>query len=333
MNRKKAWQLARVVGNEIFMESTLEMAGSQRARILERYERNIDEARRTSFITKFMTSFLLAFLAIGPAMTLVQAKAMLVNPVASNTVLFVIAISLALYYGMAFFFIMFFKMITLGSFMAGNAFKFLGTLPLSYKEIEQIAMSTYLRINLSEIITIIVSVPVVGLAITGSFMFFVASLAASIMTITLANYAMINIASTIAKHISRAGSASRLVIAIRLLTTMGYVIGVGSISMVLVFSLDYVQTLLITGVVSSDVMNILLPIIPFPFSGSYISALSLMPLGTVDAIQITMIFTGFAFFALIVFGMARSGRKKLRGLSRIEIQDSNVKARAASTVV
>ena len=147
MKFKTAWKLAKHVSEEVFLESQLEAAGSQRARIIDRYAQNMGDARRASNTVKFITAFMLGYLAFMPAMALSQLKDIPVTPATAPTILFVASISLAIYQGMALFFTLFLKLMTMTSFTTGSAFKFLGLLPLSRREIASIASATNLRIE------------------------------------------------------------------------------------------------------------------------------------------------------------------------------------------
>ncbi len=115
MKFKTVWSLAKHVSEEVFLESQLEAAGSQRARIIDRYAQNMGGARSASNTVKFMTAFMLGYLAFMPAIALSQIKGIPVTPATAPLILFVASVSLAIYQGMALFFTLFLKLDSAGS--------------------------------------------------------------------------------------------------------------------------------------------------------------------------------------------------------------------------
>ncbi len=318
MKFKTVWSLAKHVSEEVFLESQLEAAGSQRARIIDRYAQNMGGARSASNTVKFMTAFMLGYLAFMPAIALSQIKGIPVTPATAPLILFVASVSLAIYQGMALFFTLFLKLMTMSSFTTGNAFKFLGLLPISKRNIAIIANVTNLRMNIIDIVVFTITMPVIGLLINGSWAFFLVNIATCTLVILFANSLIVVLGNSLGRIIARSGTGSRTATFVRVLTSAGYAAGFLLVFMLMMYGITSIESLLNTGFATIGQMNGTLPAIPFPFAGAYMASLMLIPAGMVDPAVIAMAAAGFLALLGIVAITARASMKVLQHVGSAE---------------
>ncbi len=321
MRFKTAWGLARQVSAEVFLESQLEAAGSQRARIIDRYAQNMGDARRASNTVKFMTAFMLGYLAFVPAMALAQIKGIPVSPLTAPTILFVTSVSLSIYHGMALFFTLFLKLMTMTSFANGSAFKFLGLLPLSKRDIARIASATNLRMNITDMAVFTITMPVIGLLINGSWAFFLVNVATCTLVIFFANSLIIVLGNAIGRIMARAGTGSRTATFVRVLASAGYATGFLLAFMLMMYGTTSIEGLLLTGAATIEQMNAILPAIPIPFAGAYLASLMLLPAGIVNPEVIAIVAAGFLVLLGIVAITARASMKVLQHVGSADLEN------------
>ncbi|MBN2152495.1 MAG: hypothetical protein JW839_13670 [Candidatus Lokiarchaeota archaeon] len=332
MRFKTAWGLAKQVGQEIFLESQLDSAGSQRARIIDRYAENMDAARHQSTTVKFTTAFMLGYLAILPAMALWQIKGIPVTAATAPTILFVASISLSLYHGMALFFTLFLKMMTMTSLATGNAFKVLGLLPLSRREVATIAYATSIRMNVVESLVFTFTMPLIALLINGSWTFFLANVATCALVISFANSLVVVLSNAIGRAMARAGTGSRIATFLRLITTAAYVAGFLLAFILMMYGMTSIEGLLLAGEATTEQLNASLPGIPFPFAGAYVASLTLVAPGTIEPAVVAMATAGFLALLGIVAVTTLASRNVLQHIGRDEPVARTAKPTSANTI-
>ncbi|MFX0101202.1 MAG: hypothetical protein ACFFCS_16630 [Candidatus Hodarchaeota archaeon] len=311
---KELWQFAGSVNDEIFMNAQLETAGSQVSRVLAKYEKNIKSAKRNM---KAQSYFLVIIIVIFNIIQIVSLATFSATPVTTanlHMVSFSLTITLVIYYVIIFSYIFMLKLPTMGSFMGGESFKFLGTMPLQRKELERIGIIAFLRMNLLEYIALIFTFPIIGAIMTGSIPFFFVNTITNALHVLLSSYLLIIASNFIAKKIMKAGANSKASTIFKIMFFSAYILVVLLYSVGMQYMVRFIEELYGQNFANVETVNTWLGLVFFPFSGAYLSTVVLLPPALITVNQVIMPLIGTGILVLVIYLVSRKGGKILRDL-------------------
>ena len=107
--------------------------------------------RNAKFQSYFLVIVILLFNVVQ-IMNLVELTTTPITPLNVHMVSFAFSFTLFIYYSFIFAYILMFKLPAMGTFMGGKSFRLFGILPLSKKDLENIGIISFLRMNIPEYI-------------------------------------------------------------------------------------------------------------------------------------------------------------------------------------
>ena len=169
--KKSFYSLAKFTTHEILMDGQIASAGAHQSRLLEKFKKNKNYINHQFIALKVVFSFLFVVLPLVPLLTYFSIQ----EDIASysiNSISFISSFVFGIYFGMTFLYMLMFGMVSTSSFMSGNSFKWLQTLPFSKKEIRKIGFMTLFRNLDFPLIILIAAFPITMLIGTQNFLIF-----------------------------------------------------------------------------------------------------------------------------------------------------------------
>ncbi|MFX0032647.1 MAG: hypothetical protein ACFE9P_08275, partial [Candidatus Hermodarchaeota archaeon] len=139
--KRKYYSLAKYPNLEILMDAQLSSAGANQAKLLEKYKKNKKSVKHQLLALKIVYGFIFVFI---PAITIIGFLDISQDyPSAPmETILFTYALVFGIFFIMSILYVLLMGLFSTSSFMSGNAFKWLQTLPFSKKELKKLGYVT-----------------------------------------------------------------------------------------------------------------------------------------------------------------------------------------------
>ncbi|MFX1313139.1 MAG: CPBP family intramembrane glutamic endopeptidase, partial [Promethearchaeota archaeon] len=310
---------------EILMEGQIASAGAHQAKLIEKFKKNKNYIKHQFLTLKSVFSFLFTFF---PLLPLVMYFQVIHNPeqvYTPNTIAFVSSFIFGIFFAIILLYMIMFGLVSTSSFMSGNSFKWLQTLPLSKKDLKKIGFMTIFRNLDIPLIVLIFSSPIIMLIATQNFLIFFTMLIVSFLNTVFCFSILVIIGEKLSFLFSESKGKSKKVNIVRILTMLSYFIIAFASGFIVTWGFNSVETLLTTFATRepSDMMNIIFSLIPYPFAPGYLISISTMPnqvpLGIIGSTII-----GVVLFALITLTLFRTAQRALRSTISAEIKVEKV---------
>jgi len=317
--------LAKYPTYEILMDSQIASAGAHQARLIEKFKKNKNYIKHQFLALKLVFSFLFVFLPIVPLAMYFDVILNPEEPLTINTVSFISSFIFGIYFGITFLYTLLFGMISTSSFMSGNSFKWLQTLPFSKKDLKRIGFLTLFRNLDIPLIILVISFPIIMVIGTQNILVFFSSLLLSFLNVMFSFSLLVLIGEKMSFIFSESKEKSKKVNLVRIVTMMSYfVIAFGS-GMILSLGMNSIVQLVNRFIRNEPqvILNIVFSLIPYPFAPGYFLTISSIP----NQVPIEMIFStlvGFSVYALITYGLFRTAERALRSTVSTEIKIGKV---------
>ncbi|MFX1478281.1 MAG: hypothetical protein ACFFCI_09120, partial [Promethearchaeota archaeon] len=340
--QKSFYSLAKNVSHEILMEGQIASSGAHQARLIEKFKKNKNYIKHQFLGLKIVFSFLFVVLPILPLMTFFQASSQLESGVYTiNAISFISSFIFAIFFAMTFLYLLMFGMITTSSFMSGNSFKWLQTLPFSKKELKKIGFMTIFRNLDIPLIILIAAFPVTMLIGTQNIFIFFASILTSLLNVIFSFSVLVIIGERLSSIFSESKGKSKRVNLVRIIYMLGYVVIMFGSGLILTWGINLVQGLfdLFTTREPNLLVNIILSLIPIAFAPAYFMSLSFIPTQfPLEMIISTLI--GLALFILVTWVLFRVAQRALQStisteiqVEQIETKKINIEINSTSTIM
>ncbi len=324
--QKSFYSLAKYPTYEILMEASLASSGAHQARLIEKFKKNKKYIRNQFLAMKIVFSFLFAFLPLFSLIPYFQiADYIRQGAFTLNTIIFVSSFLFGIYLGMMLLYMLMFGMISTSSFMSGNAFKWLQTLPFSKKDLKKIGFMTLFRNLDIPIIILTLSFPLFMLFVTLNILIFLVTLLVSFVNVVFSFSFLVIIGEKLSFLFSESKGKSKKANVVRMLTMLGYFIIIFGTSFVIQWAIGAIDTFFVIFATSepSDTVNIFLSLIPFLLAPGYLISLSIVPNQVPPALLFSTL-AGFALFILLTWGLFRKARGALRSVVSTEIKTEKI---------
>ncbi len=320
------YALAKFPTHEILMEASLASSGAHQARLVEKFKKNKKYIRNQFLGLKIVFSFLFAFLPLFPLFTYLEiADYLSQGAFTLNTIIFVSSFLFGIYFGIMFLYMLLFGMISTSSFMSGNAFKWLQTLPFSKKELKKIGFLTIFRNLDVPLIILTFAFPIFMLIGTQNILVFLITLLVSFISVVFSFSLLVIIGEKLSFLFSESKGKSKKANVIRMLTMLGYFGIAFGTAFVLQWGFSAIDTFfeIFATQGPSDIVNIFLSLIPFLLAPGYLITLSTIP-NQVPLELLLSTLIGFALFILLTFTLFRKAQGALRSTISTEIKTEQV---------
>ncbi|NOQ54529.1 MAG: hypothetical protein GQ558_07995 [Thermoplasmata archaeon] len=314
--RDGLWAMSMILWDEELFRSQLEAAGPQREQILERYAKSISSARTMQYMLVGIMCFMLAFMAAIPLAGLLNIITMDIDGTTVNDALFATGMAIGLYQTMSLVIMLVFGLLFLAQLMKGDIFHLLASLPMDQKGNQRVVLYMLFRMYGAPFIVMLLAFPVGGFLLTWSVTFLVVSILVNALLLVFIAFALVLVSDALARRVFSA-NATRGATVLRIAVMGSYIVIMMSVSLALTYMIRIVSDLYVTQRLAGgdgDLINAVMSIIPFPFSGGYLVALSVIPSGEVAPMIYVTTAIGLGILALMTYGVRRVG---LRVLERV----------------
>jgi len=317
----KYYKLAKFPTFEILMEGQIASAGAHQARLIEKFKKNKNFIRNQFLALKLVFTFMFVFLPLLPLITYLRVAEELGGSTYSvPTITFISSFILTIYFIITLLYMLMFGMVSTSSFMSGNSFKWLQTLPFSKKELKNIGFMTLFRNLDIPLIVLLFSFPITMLIFTGNVLIFFTTFLISLLNIVFNFSLLVIVGEKLSSIFSETRGKSKRVNVVRMITMMGYfAIAFGS-GLMFTYGFNAIDTFLniFESTEPPTILNSVLSLIPFPFAPGYLLTLSTMPLQFPSEVVITTLI-GVGLYGLITWGLLSVARRALRSTISSEI--------------
>ena len=324
--QKSFYSLAKYPTYEILMEASLASSGAHQARLIEKFKKNKNYIRNQFLGLKIVFTFLFAFLPLIPFGTYLQiADYLREGTFTLNAIIFVSSFLFAIYFGIMLLYMLLFGMVSTSSFMSGNAFKWLQTLPFSKKDLKKIGFMTLFRNLDLPLIVLTLAFPLFMLFGTLNVLIFLVTLLVSFVNVVFSFSLLVLVGEKLSFLFSESRGTSKKANVIRMVTMLGYFIIAFGTGFVLQWGFSAIDMFFEIFETSepSNIMIIFLSLIPLLLAPGYLITLSTIPNQVPLALLLSTL-VGFALFILITFLLFRKAQGALRSTISTEIKTKKV---------
>ncbi len=325
--KRSFYSLAKYPTHEILMESQMASAGAHQAKFVEKLKKNKNYIKNQSRALKSVFSFLFLFLPLLPLVTYFQIADNL-GAYSISTIFFVSSFLFMIFLGMELMYLLMFGMISTGSLMSGNAFKWLQTLPFSKKSLKKIGIMTIFRNLDIPLIILILGFPIVMLIATQDIIMFFICLLASIVNVIFSFSILVIIGEKMSILFSESKSKSKNANIIRTVTMIGYFIIMFGTSFIFSWGISSVENMFVVFSTNepSFILIIILSLIPFLFAPAFLVSLYTLQFQIHPILVLTTI-TGFALSIVLTWVMFTIAKRALHSAISTEVKTEKVEKR------
>jgi len=317
----KFYSLAKYPNLEILMDSQLASAGANQAKILEKYKKNKKAIKRQLIALKVVYGLIFVFIPFFSVWGYLEIVSSYSKSSPIETLLFTNSFVFGIFFLMSVLYVLLMGLFSTSSFMTGNAFKWLQTLPLSKKNLKKLGYVTIFRNLDVALIALILGFPIILLIMTQNFWLFLTCLASSTLNTVFAFSILVILSEKMAKVFSESSGSSKKASVLRIITMGGFFILAFGTSFLLSWSLNLIEDFFIIFPTneSASLLNRILSFIPFPFGITYLISFIANPvLIPSDLILTSMV--GFALFMGLTFLLYKVAIKQVKSVTATEVE-------------
>jgi membrane protease YdiL (CAAX protease family) len=325
----KYYKLARYPVYEVIMEGQIASAGAHQAKLIEKFKKNKKYIKHQYLALKFVFAFLFVFLPLFPLIIFLQSAEIINEGTHSiNTVFFISSFSLMIFFGMVLLYVLMLGLITTSSFMSGNAFKWLQTLPFSKNSLKKLGIMTLFRNLDIPLIILIAGFPVITFIATQDIFTFLISIPVSIVSVIFSFSILVIVGEKMSYLFSESKSKSKRATIVRTITMLGYFILMFATGFLFSMGMQAVDTLfdIFSTTEPPFVLIMILSLIPFLFAPAFLVALPTLQF-QVHPILILTTITGFALTIIFTWVLFKTAQKALHSAISTEIKTEKVEER------
>jgi membrane protease YdiL (CAAX protease family) len=325
----KYYKLARYPVYEVLMEGQIASAGAHQAKLLEKFKKNKKYIKHQYLALKFVFGFLFVVLPVFPLFIFLESANYINQGTHTiNTVFFVSSLALMIFFGMTILYVLMLGMISTSSFMSGNAFKWLQTLPFSKKNLKKIGLMTLFRNLDIPLIILIAGFPIITLIATQDIFTFWVSIPVSIVSVVFSFSILVMVGEKMSSLFSESKTKSKRATLVRTLTMLGYFIMMFTTGFIFSLGINAVEGLfkIFTGSEPPFVLIVVLSLIPFLFAPAFLVSLTTLQF-QVQPILILTTLTGFALTIVFTWLLFKKAQRALHSAISTEIKTEKVEER------
>jgi len=311
------YKLAKFTNLEIVMEAQVQSSGANQARVMEKYKKNKGSIKQQAFAMKAVFAVMLLFVAMLPIRTYFQVSDMLSNPlVIPNSVLLPGSILFGSFNLMQMIYLIMLGMFAIGAMMSGDAFRWYETLPLSKKRLRKLGFMTVFRNLDVGLITMMLAFPIIMFAISLNITLALVALMISVINVMFSFSVLVLIAGRISSVLKISEAGSKKATLIRIFAMLSYMVVIFSASILVQWITSSAGAFfdLMTSLEIPLIVNIIVSLIPFPFSSGYLITMSMEPTGFAPILWVSALF-GVGFSILLTFFTYKKALKAMRSVT------------------
>jgi len=311
------YKLAKYTNLEIVMEAQVQSTGANQSKLMERYKKNKKSIKNQAIALKVSYGFLLALITIVPIFNYLNLIEFFggssPNP---NAGLLAGSLILSVFFAMQIAYLLILGMMNISALMNGEAFRWFETLPLSKDRLNKLGFVTAFRNVDVGLILISLAFPIIMVIITQNFLLFFVSLLVSLINAVLAFSILVIISQKLSRIFRIQEINTKRATTIRLITMLGYFILIFSMSIILNVAISSIGTFYImaNSIDNAETLNIILSLIPFPLSPSYLLTMCIEPT-RFSNLQWIITLMGIFLYAILTWFLYRRAVKAMRSVT------------------
>jgi len=312
------------ITREVFIESQLQSAGSNQARLLEKMEKNKNYMRNNVIALKIVYAFVLSFMPIIPLISYFQVRELL-GSAPIEAIIFTQSIIFSIFFGLNFAYLILFGMLNTSSFMSGESFDWLHTLPISEKKMKKLGFLTIFRSLDLPLIVMMLSFPIIIVIGTQDVLLMIITAIASIPNVVLSFSILIFIGEKLSRILYGEQKTTKKTTILRMATMIGYILMAMSLGLIINLSVQAVDFLFNIFIASENmlILSIIFSLIPYPFAPSFLISNFSAPLQVSPIIWTTTII-GFILFILLTWIIYHKAVNSLKTVTAFEKREEKI---------
>lgn len=327
MTEKKInlYKLAKYTNLEIVMEAQIQSSGANQSKLMEKYKKNKKSIKNQAIGLKVAYGLLLTMITLIPIINYLRLIEFFggssPNP---NAGLLAGSLILSVFFAMQIGYLLILGMMNISALMNGEAFRWFETLPLSKDRLNKLGFITAFRNVDVGLILISLAFPIIMVIITQNILLFFVSLLVSLINAVFAFSILVIVSQKLSRIFRIQEINTKRATTIRLITMLGYFILIFSMSIILNVAISSIGTFydMANSMDNAEILNIILSLIPFPFSPSFLLTMCIEPT-RFSILQWVITLLGIFLFATITWLLYRRAVKAMRSVtssSSIEIK-------------
>ncbi|MHA1843469.1 MAG: hypothetical protein ACTSWE_04300 [Promethearchaeota archaeon] len=318
----KAYSIAKYTTLEIVLDSQLMTAGANQARVLEKFDKHKKSLKYQLLIMKLIFTGVLAILPLMPFFSFQYIFDMMKEGEGSGiSILFIGNLIFSMTFIIQFLYIFLLGLFNVSTMMSGDVFRWLETLPISKEQLRKIGLMTIFRSLDLPLIALIVVFPVMMLIRTLSLLVFISSLLISILNVMFSFSLLVIIGEKLNKIMTIGDVNSKKTIFLRIFSMLSYIfISFGTVFVLQGFFTSLEGLIQANFILKSSLwFNILLSLIPFPFSSGYFITLMIYAIeGSIELWISSLV--GLSLFTIITIKIYKMALRSLKTITTPELR-------------
>ncbi|MHA1805097.1 MAG: hypothetical protein ACTSU4_11315 [Promethearchaeota archaeon] len=320
----KAYSIAKYTTLEIVLDSQLMTAGANQARVLEKFDKHKKSLKYQLLIIKLILTGVLVILPLMPFFSYQYLfEAMKEGGLSRMSILFIGNLIFSMTFIIQFLYIFLLGLFNVSAMMSGETFRWLETLPISKDQLRKIGFMTLFRSFDLPLIAVIIVFPIIMGLRTLNLIIFISSLLISILNVMFSFSLLVIVGEKLNKIMTLGDINSKKAAFLRIFSMLGYIFISFGTAFVLQSFFMSIEVLVHADFVllSSTWFNILMSLIPFPFSSGYF--ITLMSYAVEEPIELWISsLVGLFFFTIITIKIYKRALNSLKTITSHEIRAS-----------
>ena len=326
MNNIALYKISKFSYEEAFVQSQLDMAGSQQNKILEKMAKNKKYMKTQNIIMKLVIGIFIAVLTFIPIQAFINIqRAMGEGIIPTNYLIFAGSMTLSVSFLIQILYLIMFGMFFASSLLSGEYLKWLSTLPIALKNLRKITMMTFFRGMDVQFVAILLVLPIGTAIITQSVTLTLLSLFLSLINIIFAFSLLVIIGEKVHRIMNNNDINSRKSSIARIIVMMSYLICTMGLSLGLNYGMEYISKLFTEATLSNisvenvNLFNMIFSLIPLPFTAGFTLVEALIGYRVVSGTLIISSIIGLVLFIGLTLILLK---KALNLLTNVFVQKS-----------
>lgn len=319
MKNKQLYKISKFAYKEAFLESQLEMAGVNQAKILEKMEKNSKYMHNQDIAMKIVVALYLAGMVILPVQVYRLLNISIENGIPAQWAIFAGGLSFSIFFAIQLLFLLTFGVYISSGFFSGEEFKWLSTLPLSKKDLHKITLFTFFRVVDSQFLILALGFPIATFFATKNIFITFISIIVSLLNMVFA-FGLLAVFGEKLNRIMKNSDVSKKGSIIRVAVMVGYAvltIGIALSFQMIIPEIEPFFTNYPANLDTFELINKFIGIIPYPLSGGFL--ISNLYIGTQE-IPLTQILTPIFGIILLIILCLRFYRIVMKKMDNIIFQ-------------
>jgi hypothetical protein len=277
MSTLALWKISKSIHEEIYFKTKLQTGTSSKLDTIEKYQKNLKSQRRMTLLSNLVYVYVIGVVTIIPLFTLLHFLSMDKNPSNIDQLLFTNTLILGIYNLYIFFILFMGGLMTYVTFMRGECFKLLYPLTLSPSQLTQISFFVFIRMNMIQVIFILLTLPIASFIFTLNPVVFLIIFLNNLVNLFFIIFVLVIISWFLAQHVFNNFERTRWGSLITISTMIVYSFTVIPIFLLMSRLLNIIIEIFALSLKSniSTETNFLLSLFPFPMSSGYLTSIIL----------------------------------------------------------